>query len=71
MGKTICEMNKSEKLEKQADPKYICKRCSSVARKKKHLCKPKKIKNKQDLNESNGISRWNGHPTSSVNLGQT
>jgi hypothetical protein len=28
---------------------FICRECSAVARKKKHLCKPKKIKKDQSV----------------------
>jgi hypothetical protein len=44
MSKTMCEMNKDERDEKQADPRFKCKKCGCVAHKEKHLCKPKKIK---------------------------
>ena len=41
MTKTTCK----NKKDKKADlPKYICKKCDSTAKKKKKLCKPKKIK---------------------------
>lgn len=46
MSKTMCEMDKAERAEKQDDAKYKCKRCGEVARKEKNLCKPKKIKDK-------------------------
>lgn len=44
MSKTMCEMNKDDRAEKQTDPRYKCKRCNAIAHKEKHLCKPKKIK---------------------------
>ena len=44
MSKTMCELSKEEKLEKSAEPKYYCKKCSATAKKEKYLCKPKKIK---------------------------
>jgi len=44
MSKTICEMDKSERKEKQEDARYVCKKCEATAKKEKHLCKPKKIK---------------------------
>ena len=40
-------MDKAEKAEKQVDAKYYCKKCDAVARKEKHLCKPKPIKEKE------------------------
>ncbi|MDP4209644.1 MAG: hypothetical protein Q8928_12595 [Bacteroidota bacterium] len=48
MSKTICGMDKDEIAEKQTDAKYYCKKCGSIAKKEKHLCKPKKIKDKDN-----------------------
>jgi hypothetical protein len=44
MSKTMCEMDEAKKVEKQAEARYSCKKCGAFARKEKHLCKPKKIK---------------------------
>lgn len=44
MSKTMCEMNKEERVEKQAEQNFYCKKCGETAKKEKHLCKPKKLK---------------------------
>lgn len=45
MSKTMCRMSKKDRLEKQdGELKYKCKNCGEKARKEKHLCDPKKIK---------------------------
>ena len=38
----MCLKGKSE--DKSEKGNYKCKKCGAVSRKKKHLCKPKKIK---------------------------
>jgi len=38
----MCLKGKSEAKDKKGN--FICKKCGSVSKKKKHLCKPKKIK---------------------------
>lgn len=40
MSKTLC---KSFTPKEVVPVKYVCKRCGALARKEKHLCKPKKI----------------------------
>jgi hypothetical protein len=44
MSKTMCKMDLVERNEKGDDPKYCCKKCGEKARKEKHLCHPKNIK---------------------------
>jgi len=45
-------MSKKKCEEKEAKPNpednYICKKCGLTANKEKHLCKPKKNKNKEN-----------------------
>jgi hypothetical protein len=48
MSRTMCEMNREERAEKQVESRYACKKCGETARKEKHLCKPKKIKDKDE-----------------------
>jgi len=38
----MCLNGKSEDTPKKGN--YRCKKCDAVSKKKKHLCKPKKIK---------------------------
>ena len=38
----MCLKGKSEAEDKPGN--FICKKCDAVSKKKKHLCKPKKIK---------------------------
>ena len=47
MSWTVCELSEDQKLEKQAEAKFYCKKCGGESRKEKHLCKPKKIKEKE------------------------
>ncbi len=46
MGKKRCKLSKTEYAEKQCKggERYVCKKCSRVARKVKKLCDAKKIK---------------------------
>ncbi len=37
---------KGKNKSKPKPGRYRCKKCDAVAKKKKHLCKPKKIKDK-------------------------
>lgn len=46
---TVCELSKEQKLEKQTEAKYYCKKCGGQAKKEKHLCKPKKIKEIEEV----------------------
>ena len=48
MSKTMCERSEKEKSEKRVDAVYFCKKCSETAKKEKHLCKPKKIKENKE-----------------------
>jgi hypothetical protein len=48
---TLCKLDKHDMEERMDDiapivsePKYICSKCARVAKKKKYLCKPVKIK---------------------------
>jgi len=43
MSKKTCKSDKSKKIKKA---KYQCKNCEEIALKEKHLCKPKKLKEK-------------------------
>ncbi len=42
-GKKEIEDNIAAIAEAVSKPKYICQRCARVAKKKKNLCKPKKL----------------------------
>ena len=46
MAKTGCEIKKNkEKTEKRAlNARFECNNCGRLAKKKKHLCKPSRIK---------------------------
>jgi len=51
--KTLCSLGRDEIKENMAKiteivshPKFICRKCARVSQKKKHLCKPVKIKSK-------------------------
>jgi len=46
MAKTGCEIkNDKEKTAKRAlDARFECSKCGRIANKKKHLCKPEKLK---------------------------
>lgn len=45
MTKTMCKKSKDKKRKVGSfEKRYKCKSCSQTAHKKKHLCKPKKIK---------------------------
>lgn len=45
MSKTMCQTKDAKKrAEKQADPKFVCARCGQQVHKKKHVCKPEKLK---------------------------
>jgi hypothetical protein len=44
----MCETDKTDKARKEADPRFQCKKCGSLAHKEKHLCKPKKIKENKE-----------------------
>jgi hypothetical protein len=37
-----------DRLEKAQDPKFLCKKCGEKAHKEKHLCHPKKLKEKDE-----------------------
>jgi hypothetical protein len=43
MGKTRCKV-KENKRKPVESPKFKCKDCDEVAKKKKQLCEPKKMK---------------------------
>jgi hypothetical protein len=40
MSKTMCKSDAPEKGDKG---RYICKKCGALAKKEKHLCKPKPV----------------------------
>lgn len=40
--KKACE---KKEMVKEEDAKYKCKKCDRLAKKEKHLCKPKKLDN--------------------------
>ncbi len=40
MGKKWCKQDEHKKVKK---PKFQCKNCSGIAKKKNHLCKPEKL----------------------------
>jgi hypothetical protein len=40
MGKKKCSEKKHKTVKK---PKFQCEKCSEIAKKKKHICKPEKI----------------------------
>ncbi len=40
---TLCTKGKKEPDLKGKKPRLLCKRCGMLARKKKDLCKPKKL----------------------------
>ena len=42
--RTMCSMELIDRIEKSENARYYCKKCKEVARKEKHLCSPKKIK---------------------------
>ena len=48
MSWTVCELSEEKQLEKQKEAKYVCKKCGAEAKKEKHLCKPKKIKEDEE-----------------------
>lgn len=43
MSKKLCKTIKQEKNQNQGKEKFSCKSCGLQAKKKKNLCKPKKI----------------------------
>jgi hypothetical protein len=43
LGKKEIEENITEIAEAVSKPKYICQKCARVSRKKKDLCKPKRL----------------------------
>ena len=43
LDKDEIEDNLHDIAEVVTNAKYICRKCARVARKKKHLCKPKKL----------------------------
>jgi hypothetical protein len=43
LGKEEIEENIAAIVELVSKPKYICQRCARVSKKKKNLCKPKKL----------------------------
>lgn len=42
-GSTRCTKGNKEPDLKGKKPRHLCKRCGMLARKKKQLCKPKKL----------------------------
>ena len=48
MSWTVCELSEKEKIEKQSEAKYYCKKCGETSKKEKHLCKPKKMIEKEE-----------------------
>lgn len=46
MSKTMCNMEITERIEKSVESRYKCKKCGEKAHKEKHLCHPKKMKDK-------------------------
>lgn len=44
----MCKMDLIDRQEKGANPRYYCKKCGEKARKEKHLCHAKEIKEKDD-----------------------
>jgi hypothetical protein len=42
-GSTRCPKGKKEPPLKGKKPRFVCKRCGMLARKKKQLCKPGKL----------------------------
>ena len=49
MSWTVCELSEEQKLIKQTEAIYYCKKCGGITKKEKHLCKPKKIKGKDEV----------------------
>jgi hypothetical protein len=43
---TLMGCLKGKKKAKKKPGNYVCKKCGAVDKKKKHICKPKKIKDK-------------------------
>lgn len=46
MGKTAC---KKEDYQEPENPKYFCKKCGQKANKEDKVCKPKKVKDQQEV----------------------
>jgi hypothetical protein len=50
MSKTMCQTDdKDKRAEKMKDAKFSCKKCGAKAEKKKHLCKPQKLGEIQEI----------------------
>jgi len=56
--KTLCKLDKHDMEESMdtlvklvAEPHYLCGKCARVAKKKKYLCKPVKIKLSEPKND--------------------
>lgn len=44
MSKTLCKTRDEDKrANKQADPKFKCKKCGNKVGKEKYVCKPEKM----------------------------
>ena len=48
------DCRKGESEHKAKPGRYQCKQCGAVSKKKTHVCKPKKIKNRGDKGKERG-----------------
>ncbi len=43
MGKELCKNKNKNKNKLKQDPRFVCEKCGRSARKKKYLCRARKI----------------------------